>query len=523
MFRDIRLTNSVGSLAGAYYAAQNGISLKAKSPGARAVLFELLAVLEKMKEEVGPSDAVAIESVSSAYVENFGLRIFAMADNEDRKGEATRSVIHQWTKFKILTYHIIHRGTAKKFLAAANFLEVLKIFPKTPISEAVRAPSPAHPFLRMVLIHAVQIEEKIKYAKWKAADIAKAFREGRKPTPGPAGSSEELESPSAAGPSSGSPYSTQNKLSPPSSEVLLPSNGHALTSSGGGRQSSPPPPPANGKISPKRLSPPPVMNAGDIARANLAPREFQPKTPSRPGASITDDVTSPGSWSTAATPGTDDRTKGHAGFYDDNDTPTKKFDNPKGGGSRLKNAWVSGELEGHSDEHDEVADGSASQKRSVRFTPSTGGLTPPVIGGPTQPFSSALEPQPPRPTPTSSDSAPATNHRRSSSLKMSSPPKRRLSLSSAQPKHSALASGVPPHVASTPLTQPSVPPAQYAPVPVYASPSAPPLPDPSPQDLTPQLIAKAQKHCRFAISALDYEDAEQARKELKAALAVLGG
>lgn len=35
-------------------------------------------------------------------------------------------------------------------------------------------------------------------------------------------------------------------------------------------------------------------------------------------------------------------------------------------------------------------------------------------------------------------------------------------------------------------------------------------------------IAKAQKHCRFAISALEYEDAEQARKELRAALKVLG-
>jgi vacuolar protein sorting-associated protein VTA1 len=41
-------------------------------------------------------------------------------------------------------------------------------------------------------------------------------------------------------------------------------------------------------------------------------------------------------------------------------------------------------------------------------------------------------------------------------------------------------------------------------------------------ELTPSVIAKAQKHCRFAISALDYEDAEQARKELRMALALLG-
>ena len=44
-----------------------------------------------------------------------------------------------------------------------------------------------------------------------------------------------------------------------------------------------------------------------------------------------------------------------------------------------------------------------------------------------------------------------------------------------------------------------------------------------PVELTPGIISKAQKHCRFAISALNYDDAEQARKELRAALALLGG
>lgn len=45
----------------------------------------------------------------------------------------------------------------------------------------------------------------------------------------------------------------------------------------------------------------------------------------------------------------------------------------------------------------------------------------------------------------------------------------------------------------------------------------------TPAELTPQVIARAQKHCRFAISALDYEDPEQAVKELRAALQLLGG
>lgn len=57
----------------------------------------------------------------------------------------------------------------------------------------------------------------------------------------------------------------------------------------------------------------------------------------------------------------------------------------------------------------------------------------------------------------------------------------------------------------------------------YVTPPPPPPITSQEVDLTPSVIAKAQKHCRFAISALDYEDAEQARRELRAALSILGG
>ena len=50
-----------------------------------------------------------------------------------------------------------------------------------------------------------------------------------------------------------------------------------------------------------------------------------------------------------------------------------------------------------------------------------------------------------------------------------------------------------------------------------------PLRSSPPPELTSTQIARIQKHCRFAISALDYEDAETARKELRSALAMLGG
>ncbi|KAI0031421.1 Vta1 like-domain-containing protein, partial [Vararia minispora EC-137] len=132
----------------AYYAAQQGIALKAPSPANRKFLSELLTVLESLRSTIGPSDAVNVDSTSCNYVEDFALRVFNVADNEDRAGKATRN-------------------TAKKFLAAATFLEVLQIFEDKGSWESHTA--------------------KVRYAKWKAADIAKAFREGRTPNPGPAG------------------------------------------------------------------------------------------------------------------------------------------------------------------------------------------------------------------------------------------------------------------------------------------------------------------------------------------------
>ena len=106
---------------GAYYAAQVGIALKAPAPANRAFLSSLLTALESLRTTIGPSDAVDVESASSAYTENFALRVFTLADNEDRRGVATRS-------------------TAKKFLAAATFLEVLKVFEDKGPWKAVGAP-----------------------------------------------------------------------------------------------------------------------------------------------------------------------------------------------------------------------------------------------------------------------------------------------------------------------------------------------------------------------------------------------
>jgi len=102
-----------------YHAAQVGIAARVKDPTARGYLSPLLNVLEKMKKEIGPNDAIDNDVVAAAYVENFALRVFGTTDSEDRAGKATR-------------------GTAKKFLVAANLFELLKVFDKANIPDSVR-------------------------------------------------------------------------------------------------------------------------------------------------------------------------------------------------------------------------------------------------------------------------------------------------------------------------------------------------------------------------------------------------
>lgn len=88
----------------------------------------------------------------------------------------------------------------------------------------------------------------------------------------------------------------------------------------------------------------------------------------------------------------------------------------------------------------------------------------------------------------------------------------------------------PPAVFPTPAPapQPSAPP--FVPMPQA---SAPPVQTngsgndeewkPAPSNVDPTTIANAQKHAKWAISALNYEDLETARKELKLALQLIDG
>ncbi|MCO5584965.1 hypothetical protein L7F22_038897 [Adiantum nelumboides] len=136
-----------------YHAAQLGISkLSSLVPTSKAYLMALMDTLESQKKSLAGNDIVhGDDLVAKAHIENVALKVFAGADNEDRSGRASKA-------------------TARRFLVASNFIELLTNF--GPLE--------------------TEWSEKLKYTKWKAADIAKAFREGRKPTPGPADGMDEI-------------------------------------------------------------------------------------------------------------------------------------------------------------------------------------------------------------------------------------------------------------------------------------------------------------------------------------------
>ncbi|KAG2605790.1 protein HOMOLOG OF MAMMALIAN LYST-INTERACTING PROTEIN 5-like [Panicum virgatum] len=124
------------------YAMEKGLRIpqKERTKTTNSILISLMNQLEKDKKTLtlGPDDHL--------HVEGFALNVFAKADKQDRAGRADIN-------------------TAKTFYAASIFFEILNQFGELQ----------------------PDIEQKQKYAIWKAAEIRKAIKEGRKPEPGPPG------------------------------------------------------------------------------------------------------------------------------------------------------------------------------------------------------------------------------------------------------------------------------------------------------------------------------------------------
>ncbi|KAG9445291.1 hypothetical protein H6P81_016631 [Aristolochia fimbriata] len=133
------------------YAMERGLKIppKDRTKTTNAILVSLINQLEKDKKslKLGPED--------NLYLEGFALNVFLKADKQDRAGRADLN-------------------TDKTFYAASIFLEILNQFGEL----------------------APDLEQKQKYAAWKAADIRKALKEGRRPEPGPPGGEKDLSVPS---------------------------------------------------------------------------------------------------------------------------------------------------------------------------------------------------------------------------------------------------------------------------------------------------------------------------------------
>ncbi|KAL6538453.1 Lipoyl synthase, mitochondrial [Orobanche gracilis] len=135
------------------YAMERGMRIpqKERTKTTNALLVSLMSQLEKDKKSLnlGPDDHL--------HVEGFALSVFTKADKQDRAGRADMN-------------------TAKTFYAASIFFEILSQFGEVQ----------------------PDLEQKQKYAVWKAADIRKALKEGKKPLPGPPGGDKDVSVPSAS-------------------------------------------------------------------------------------------------------------------------------------------------------------------------------------------------------------------------------------------------------------------------------------------------------------------------------------
>ncbi|KAM3931575.1 vacuolar protein sorting-associated protein VTA1 homolog [Leptodactylus fuscus] len=128
------------------YAMQSGMKIDSKSPECRKFLSKLMDQLETQKKQLGDCDSITQEIVGSAHVENYALKMFLYADNEDRAGR-------------------FHKNMIKSFYTASLLLDTLTVFGEL-------------------------TEENIqhrKYARWKATYIHNCLKNGMTPESGPVG------------------------------------------------------------------------------------------------------------------------------------------------------------------------------------------------------------------------------------------------------------------------------------------------------------------------------------------------
>ncbi|KAL4437362.1 hypothetical protein ABPG75_004501 [Micractinium tetrahymenae] len=261
------------------YALEQGLELRrdVRAPEITALLEALMGKLEKDRAVV----LLGNKAEDAAYCEQFALTVFNRADRVDRAGRADKA-------------------TAMTFYAASYFMEILRHFGEPP----------------------PDIQQKQKYAAWRAAEISKAVKEGRKPDPPPAAGQAALDveaalleelakleaggTSSAPSASSAGPSRTPSSVAPsgfPPSGSTAPGSTPSSDSPYGGSAAGPPadgwapppPPPALPPVPPAgsagapgspdspelRLPSPPKQRPIESQRSGMVwvpppPRRFQP-------------------------------------------------------------------------------------------------------------------------------------------------------------------------------------------------------------------------------------------------------
>ncbi|XP_076999455.1 vacuolar protein sorting-associated protein VTA1 homolog isoform X2 [Tamandua tetradactyla] len=129
---------------------QTGMKIDSKTPECRKFLLKLMDQLEALKKHLCDNEAVTQEIVGSAHLENYALKMFLYADNEDRAGR-------------------FHKNMIKSFYTASLLIDVITVFGEL-------------------------TEENVKhrkYARWKATYIHNCLKNGETPQAGPVGIDED--------------------------------------------------------------------------------------------------------------------------------------------------------------------------------------------------------------------------------------------------------------------------------------------------------------------------------------------
>ncbi|KAK8602823.1 hypothetical protein V6N13_085025 [Hibiscus sabdariffa] len=242
------------------YAMEKGLKIPngERTRTTNALLVSLMNQLEKCSM-ILVLCRIRSRPEDNLHLEGFALNIFAKADKQDRAVRADLS-------------------TAKTFYAASIFFEIINQF------------GPLQP----------DLEQKQKYAAWKAAVIRKALKEGRKPNPGLPNDDEDLSIPSSTHNdaydlgSSKLPVTSPRQDSNPSSQFRDEINNHHS-------DSIPPPSQFLDKIDRQHsldiLPPPPSFPPDSYSSWDQSyPREPQKHIPSPPPANNSEEPTYPHSY-----------------------------------------------------------------------------------------------------------------------------------------------------------------------------------------------------------------------------------